>query len=217
MFIFLSCSEYRPAIGDFENLNIAGAYLSTLGEVKIHTSFKFSTASGHAATSGVSMTINPVQTTGIPPVTSKVAACVSQGIKIKGELTGSEDLFIDGQIEGSITLTNSVVTVGPNAKVKAEINAREVVVRGRVDGKVTGTEKIQVWNTARINGDMKSERIAVEEGAELHGTLEVGKVSDRFADMSKGASAKKAENVKTNSASSSEEKPSSGAAVAGAD
>ncbi len=163
------------------------------------------------------MTINPLQPTGVPPVTSKAAACVSQGIKIKGELTGSEDLFIDGQVEGSITLTNSVVTVGPNAKVKAEINAREVVVRGRVDGKVTGTEKIQVWNTARINGDMKSERIAVEEGAELHGTLEVGKVADRFAETSKGTGSKKNDAFKTNTAASSEEKPSSGAAVAGAD
>jgi hypothetical protein len=73
-------------------------------------------------------------------VNSKVAACVSQGIKIKGELTGSEDLFVDGQVEGSITLTNSVVTVGPNASVKAEISAREVVVRGRVQGRITGTD-----------------------------------------------------------------------------
>ena len=122
------------------------------------------------------MTNNPKDFSGASPVTSKAAACVTQGIKIKGELTGAEDLFIDGQVEGSITLTNSIVTVGPNAKVKAEITAREVIVRGRVEGKVSGSEKIQVWNTARIQGDMKSERIAVEEGAELHGTLEVGKV-----------------------------------------
>ena len=78
------------------------------------------------------MTNNPKDFSGASPVTSKAAACVTQGIKIKGELTGSEDLFIDGQVEGSITLTNSVVTVGPNASVKAEITAREVVVRGRV-------------------------------------------------------------------------------------
>src|SRR5438093_1531446 len=100
------------------------------------------------------MSFNQKDAAGPLPVTSKAAACVSQGIKIKGELTGSEDLFVDGQVEGSITFTNTIVTVGPNATVKAEIIAREVVLRGRVQGKVTGSEKIQVWNTARIHGDM---------------------------------------------------------------
>jgi cytoskeletal protein CcmA (bactofilin family) len=150
------------------------------------------------------------------PVNSKAAACVSQGIKIKGELTGSEDLFVDGQVEGSITLTNSVVTVGPNASVKAEISAREVVVRGRVQGRITGTEKIQVWSTARIHGDMKSERIAVEEGAELHGTLEVGKAASGGPDLARNAAPKKLDAVKTKDSGNSEEKTSSGAAVAGA-
>jgi cytoskeletal protein CcmA (bactofilin family) len=161
------------------------------------------------------MSFNQKDSAGPLPVTPKAAACVSQGIKIKGELTGSEDLFVDGQVEGSITLTNSVVTVGPNASVKAEIIAREVVVRGRVQGKISGSEKIQVWNTARIHGDMKSERIAVEEGAELHGTLEVGKAADRPADAFK-TPAKKADGGKTSPSGSGEEKSSSGAAVAGA-
>ena len=105
-----------------------------------------------------------------------------------------------------VSFPNSSVTVGPNAKVKAEITAREVVVRGRVEGKISGSEKIQVWNSARIHGDMKSERIAVEEGAELHGTMEVGKSADRAQDAAK--SAKKAETGK---------QAPTGAAVAGAD
>jgi cytoskeletal protein CcmA (bactofilin family) len=160
------------------------------------------------------MATNPRDFAGAPQVTSKTAAaCVTQGIKIKGELSGSEDLFIDGQIEGSIIFTNSVVTVGPNAKVKAEISAREVIVRGRVEGKVSGTEKIQVWSSARIQGDMKSERVAIEEGAELHGSLEVGKIIDHTHDTARSAAAKKVETGKLNSS----EKPSSGAAVAGAD
>ena len=161
------------------------------------------------------MTINPKDAAGALPVTSKAAACVSQGIKIKGDLTGSEDLFIDGQVDGSVTLTNSIVTVGPNATVKAEITAREVVVRGRVQGRVAGSEKIQVWNTARIHGDMKSERIAVEEGAELHGTLEVGK-PERSPEATKSAFTKKADSGKASPSGSGEEKSSSGAAVAGA-
>jgi len=174
-----------------------------------------STGYRNPSTPGVPMTNNPRDLAPILPVTSKAAACVTQGIKIKGELTGSEDLFVDGQVEGSITLTNSVITVGPNASVKAEISAREVVVRGRVQGKITGTEKIQVWSTARIQGDMKSERIAVEEGAELHGTLEVGKAITSAADLSRGITAKKAEPPKSKD-SGGEERTSSGAAVAGA-
>ena len=154
------------------------------------------------------MATNPRDFAAVPPVTSKSAACVTQGIKIKGELSGSEDLFIDGQVDGTVSFPNSIVTVGPNAKVKAEITAREVVVRGRVEGKISGSEKIQVWNSARIHGDMKSERIAVEEGAELHGTMEVGKSADRSQDVAKNASAKKVETGK---------QPSTGAAVAGAD
>jgi cytoskeletal protein CcmA (bactofilin family) len=153
------------------------------------------------------MSSNPKDFSGVIPVNSK-AASVSQGIRIKGELTGSEDLFIDGQVEGSITLTNSTVTIGPNATVKAEINAHEVVVRGKVDGKITGTEKIQVWSSARIHGDLKAERIAVEEGAELHGTLEVGKPSAAAADLSRGANAKRPDAAKAKDAGA-------GAAVAG--
>ena len=154
------------------------------------------------------MATNPRDLTGALPVNAKAAACVTQGIKIKGELHGSEDLFIDGQVEGSVSFPNSVVTVGPNAKVKAEITAREVVVRGRVEGKISGSEKIQVWSSARINGDMRSERIAVEDGAELHGALEVGKAMDRSQDSAKSTTAKKVEVGK---------QPSPGAAVAGAD
>src|ERR1700681_1935831 len=98
------------------------------------------------------------------PVSSKATACVSQGIKIKGEVNGDEDLFVDGQIEGKVTLGKAVMTIGPNANIKADITAREVVVRGRVQGRLTGAERIQIWHTARINGDLKADRIAIEEG-----------------------------------------------------
>ena len=74
------------------------------------------------------------------PGGNKAPACVSQGIKIKGEVMGTEDLFIDGVIEGKITLANSGVTVGPNGTVKAEISAREIVLRGVAEGKFTADE-----------------------------------------------------------------------------
>src|ERR1700691_4979603 len=67
-----------------------------------------------------------------PPVSSRAAACISQGIKIKGEITGSEDLFVDGPIEGKLNLTNGSLTVGPNGTVKADVLARQVIVRRRL-------------------------------------------------------------------------------------
>ena len=72
------------------------------------------------------------------PVSPRAAACITQGIRIKGEITGKEDLFVDGALEGKLDLGNASCTVGPNGKVKADISAREVVVRGHVDGKVEG-------------------------------------------------------------------------------
>ncbi len=168
-------------------------------------------------TSGVgSMTNNPKDAFGGAQISSKAVACVSQGIKIRGELTGTEDLFIDGTVEGKITLENSVVTVGPNAVVKADITAREVVVRGNVEGKLYGSERIQIWHSAKIHGDMKSERVAIEEGSELHGHMEAGKLSSSAAAALASGSPKKSE-TKPKESASGEGKASSGAAVAGAD
>jgi cytoskeletal protein CcmA (bactofilin family) len=152
---------------------------------------------------------------GSSAVSGKAAACVSQGIKIKGELTGSEDLFIDGFVDGKVNLSNSMLTVGPNATVKAEITARELVVRGRAEGKFTASERVQIWHTARVQGDIKAERISIEEGAELHGKLEAGKpISAVTSDTNQQT--KKSEINKPNSRVT-EEKGATGAATAGAD
>ena len=152
-------------------------------------------------------------------VSPKATACVSQGIKIKGELTGSEDLFIDGAVDGKITLTDSTLTVGPNATVKAEIAAREVVVRGHAEGKFTASERVQIWHTARVQGDIKAERISIEDGAELHGRLEAGRStgSAGTSDSSSGHHGKKSESGKAKDANPVDDKSASGAITAGAD
>ena len=152
------------------------------------------------------------------PVSPKAAACVSQGIKIKGELTGSEDLFIDGVVDGKVTLSNSTLTVGPNGTVKAEIIAKELVVRGRAEGKFTASERVQIWHTARVDGDIKSERISIEEGAEMRGKLEAGRPAAAISAMGAAShSGKKSDTNKSKDASSGDEKATSGAASAGAD
>lgn len=156
---------------------------------------------------------NPKNVPASAPVSPGAVACLSQGIRIKGEISGGEDLFIDGNVEGKVNFQNSVLTVGPNATIKADINAREIVVRGRVLGKLDATERVQIWHSARVNGDIRAERVSIEEGAEIHGQMEAGKPPARTAE----ATSKKAEASKTNETDSNLGKTSPGAAVAGAD
>ncbi len=116
--------------------------------------------------------------TGAPP-SSRAAACISQGIRIKGEITGSEDLFVDGPVEGKLNLANGSLTVGPNGNVKADVTAREVVVRGRVEGKIAGRDRVQVWNTGHVTGEVQTQRLAIEDGAVLRGKVETGRPTDK--------------------------------------
>jgi cytoskeletal protein CcmA (bactofilin family) len=107
------------------------------------------------------------------PVSPNAPACVSQGIKIKGEIFGKEDLFIDGTIEGKIHFTDGCVTIGPNGRVNADIEAREIVIRGDVSGTLKARERVQIWGTGKLSGDMHTRGIVIEDGATLRGKVEV--------------------------------------------
>jgi cytoskeletal protein CcmA (bactofilin family) len=133
------------------------------------------TSANSAAGAG---SFSPAQSSGNPAVSGRGAACISQGIRIKGEITGSEDLFVDGPIEGKVHLTNGSLTVGPNGTVKADVNAREVVVRGRLEGKIAGRERVQIWNTGHVAGEVQTQRLAIEDGAVLRGKVETGRPQD---------------------------------------
>lgn len=118
----------------------------------------------------------------------RAAASISQGIRIKGEVSGTEDLFVDGYVEGKLNLTaDSCLTVGPNGNVKADLVAREIVVRGKVEGKVIARDKLQIGSTGEINGEVQTGRLAIEDGATLRGKVEAGKL-----EMSKPADTKTA-------------------------
>ncbi len=117
-----------------------------------------------------------------PPVSSRATACISQGIRIKGEITGSEDLFVDGPIEGKLNLANGSLTIGPNGTVKADVVAREVIVRGRIEGKIQGRERVQLWSTGQVIGEVQTQRLAIEDGALLRGKVETGKPIDKASD-----------------------------------
>jgi cytoskeletal protein CcmA (bactofilin family) len=133
------------------------------------------TAAGSVTSSSPAIASTP-SPSGALPAPSRVPACISQGIKIKGELTGSEDLFVDGEVEGKLNLTtNSCLTIGPNGYVKADVSAREVIVRGKIEGKIMGRDKVQLWSTGQVTGEVQTDRLTIEDGALLRGKVEAGK------------------------------------------
>jgi cytoskeletal protein CcmA (bactofilin family) len=136
------------------------------------------------------------------PVSSRAVACISQGIRIKGEVHGSEDLFIDGHVEGKLEIGDASLTVGPNGSVKADVTAREIIVRGRIEGKISGREKVQLWSTGHVTGEVQTERLSIEEGGTLRGKVEAGKVQVKPTEAraaSAGAGSKPADSLKLTS------------------
>ena len=108
---------------------------------------------------------------------TKELATLGKSVMIKGELSGSEDLYIDGQVEGTIDLKNFSLTVGPNGKVKANINAKAIVILGKVDGSLTASDRLDLRKSAIVTGDVTTQRIAIEEGAFLKGKVDIQKGS----------------------------------------
>jgi cytoskeletal protein CcmA (bactofilin family) len=99
-------------------------------------------------------------------------ATIGISVSIKGEIKGSEDLTIDGQVEGKIDLPEHTLTIGPNATVVADINAKIVTVFGSVIGSVIAREKADVRKTASLEGSLSCGRLAVQEGARIIGKVE---------------------------------------------
>jgi cytoskeletal protein CcmA (bactofilin family) len=98
---------------------------------------------------------------------------IGKSVIIKGELTGSEDLAIEGQVEGKIELRQNVLTIGANGKIKAEIFAKQVVVFGEVVGNITATEKVDIRDNGSVDGDLTSPRVAIAEGAHFRGSIDM--------------------------------------------
>lgn len=98
---------------------------------------------------------------------------IGKSVTIRGELTGSEDLFLDGVFEGTVTLTESRLTVGPNAHLKAELRVRDLIVFGEVEGNIHASGRIELRQTAVVNGDIFASRLSVEESASIRGRVEL--------------------------------------------
>ena len=98
---------------------------------------------------------------------------IGKSVVIKGELNGSEDLTVEGHVEGKIELRDHVLTIGPNGKIKAQVFAKAVIVLGEVNGNVTATEKVDIRDGGSVDGDIVSPRVAIAEGAHFRGSVDM--------------------------------------------
>ena len=110
---------------------------------------------------------------------------IGKSVVIKGELTGSEDLTIEGHVEGRIDLKENVLTIGPNGKIKAEVFAKSVVVLGEVTGNVTASEKVDIRDNGSVDGDIASPRVAIAEGAHFRGSVDMQRAGQKAQQQGK--------------------------------
>jgi cytoskeletal protein CcmA (bactofilin family) len=115
----------------------------------------------------------------------RATARLGSSLHVKGEISGNEDLLIDGSVEGLIQLDERKLTIGPTAKVTADIIAREVVVFGNVKGNLRAKDRIEIKKDGSVNGDLTTARIMIEDGAYFKGSIEI----DKSAEKESGGSA----------------------------
>jgi cytoskeletal protein CcmA (bactofilin family) len=106
---------------------------------------------------------------------------IGKSVVIKGELNGSEDLTIEGQVEGTIQLRDHVLTIGANGRIKAQVFAKAVIVLGEVTGNVTATEKVDIRDNGSVDGDIVAPRVAIAEGAHFRGSVDMQRKGSQAA------------------------------------
>jgi cytoskeletal protein CcmA (bactofilin family) len=109
------------------------------------------------------------------PRSSADVAHIGKSVVIKGELSGSEDLYVDGEVEGSIDLKEHSLTIGPHGRVRANVSAREIVVHGKVEGNLNGSDRVELKRSAVQVGDIATQRIVIEDGAYFKGAIDIRK------------------------------------------
>lgn len=98
---------------------------------------------------------------------------LGKSFHFKGDITGTEDIYIDGEVEGTIQLPNQIVTIGPNGSVNADVLARELVVHGKVKGNAKAQDRIEVGRSGSVLGDMAMARISIQDGAFIQGRVDI--------------------------------------------
>ena len=106
---------------------------------------------------------------------STTPATIGQSVQIDGELTGQEDLIIDGKIEGKITLHGHHLTIGPNGRINAEVHAKSVQVNGEVSGNIHADDKVEISPSGSVSGDITAPRVALADGSSFKGSIDMGR------------------------------------------
>jgi cytoskeletal protein CcmA (bactofilin family) len=116
-----------------------------------------------------------------PESDSRNAATIGKSVKIVGQIFTKEDLYVDGDVEGTIESQENKVTIGPNGRVQASIRAREVIILGQVQGNVETTDKVDIRKDAKLVGDIITARISIEDGALFKGSIDIKKAEPKPA------------------------------------
>jgi cytoskeletal protein CcmA (bactofilin family) len=140
-----------------------------------------------AATATPTVTTTPKETPKPAPTASDRidVGHIGKSVIIRGELTGNEDLYLDGEIEGTIDLRDHKLVIGPNGKIKATITARDIVLHGRVEGNVSAAERVELKRSCTLVGDVSTHRIVIEDGAFFKGSIDINEGKDSHADARK--------------------------------
>src|SRR6516165_2385357 len=131
------------------------------------------------------------------PLNTQEQATLGKSLVIKGEVTGSESLYIDGRVEGSINLPGNRVTVGRNGVVSANISAREIVVLGKVRGNMTASDRVDIRAEGSLSGDIIAQRISIEDGAYFKGGIDIRKAGQKVNGEAKEVTNAPAETTST--------------------
>jgi len=148
------------------------------------------------------------------PTSTADQATIGKSLVIKGEVSGSESLYIDGRIEGIVNFADNRVTIARNGSVAANISAREVVILGEVQGNIQCTDRLDIRSEGSLTGDVVTQRISVEDGAVMKGSVQVRAAEHKNDKSHKQAQAKPASPQSAKPATT--EQPKAAAAVAGA-
>jgi cytoskeletal protein CcmA (bactofilin family) len=108
---------------------------------------------------------------------AEATTVIGRSVTIHGDITGSEDLYLDGEVKGTLTLAGNRLTVGPNGIIVADLEVRDIVVYGRVEGNITASGRVDLRDTADVAGDILTSRLSIEEKATIRGRVDVGTAS----------------------------------------
>ena len=108
-----------------------------------------------------------------PTTVSSNAASIGKAVMVKGQIFSREDLYVDGEVEGTVEALEHKLTIGPNGTVRATVKAREVVALGTIQGNVEAADKIEIRKDAKLTGDIRTARIIIEDGAYFKGSIDI--------------------------------------------